>query len=105
MWSCWSCNQDVAASYDDKAIVCQKQGKLDEALELYEKCLAIRVKFLGPDHPDVVDSCNKMVVVYELQGKPEEALELKKKIAATFSGKTSGGYLAHKKAHPPRNLQ
>ena len=36
-------------------------GKVDKALEYYEKSLAIRLETLGEDHPDVAQSCNEFV--------------------------------------------
>ena len=34
------------------------QGKLEEALPLYDRALAIDEKVLGPDHPDVAGDLN-----------------------------------------------
>ena len=34
------------------------QGKLEEALPLYDRALAIDEKVLGPDHPDVAIALN-----------------------------------------------
>ena len=33
-----------------------KQGKLAEAMELYQEVLRVRVATLGPEHPDVADT-------------------------------------------------
>ena len=43
------------------------QGKLEEALRLHEKSLAIRKQVLGDDHPDVAQSCNNIAMVYKAQ--------------------------------------
>ena len=34
------------------------QGKIEEALQLYDRALAIDEKVLGPDHPDVAGDLN-----------------------------------------------
>jgi hypothetical protein len=39
------------------------QGKLDKAIELYEKALRIRIKVLGEEHPDVARSYNNLGAV------------------------------------------
>ena len=41
------------------AIVYEMQGKLPEALELYNKSLAIKEKVLGCEHPDVATTYMK----------------------------------------------
>ncbi len=39
-------------------------GQYDHALEYYQKSLAIKLKQLGPDHPDVATSYNSIGLVY-----------------------------------------
>jgi hypothetical protein len=41
---------------------CADQGKLDKAIEFYEKDLAITIKVLGKEHPDVATSYNNLGV-------------------------------------------
>ena len=43
------------------------QGKLEQALELYEKALKIDMKVSGKDHPDVACSMNNIALVYKKQ--------------------------------------
>jgi hypothetical protein len=38
----------------------QNQGKLDKAIEFGEKALAIRIKVLGEEHPDVAMSYSNL---------------------------------------------
>ena len=45
------------------------QGKLEEALQLYDRALAIDEKVLGPDHPDVArDLNNKAGLLRQMVG-------------------------------------
>ncbi|KAJ1463766.1 expressed protein, partial [Baffinella frigidus] len=44
-----------------------------------EKGLAIKIKALGEDHPDVAATYNNIASVYDKQGKHEMALELYEK--------------------------
>jgi hypothetical protein len=44
------CASDVAETYNNIAGVQRKQGKLDDALELYLAPLEIHKKMLGPKH-------------------------------------------------------
>jgi tetratricopeptide (TPR) repeat protein len=54
--------------------VLQEQGKLDEAIEVYSKALAIK--------PDYVDAYHNMGVVLQNQGKLDEAIEAYNKALA-----------------------
>ena len=45
------------------------QGKYEEALEIYEKALSIRLKKLGDDHPDVTATKNCIQAILEKLGK------------------------------------
>ena len=65
----------MATSYNNIGIVYCRQGRYNEALQEYEKCLKIRVEKLGHEHPDVAASYNNMANVYHSQGKYDEALE------------------------------
>jgi tetratricopeptide (TPR) repeat protein len=62
--------------------VLQKQGKLDEALELYEKSLALKQKSVGGNHSTVADSYNNIANVLQEQGKLKEAIVIYKKSLA-----------------------
>ena len=53
-----------------------------EAMELHQKCLAIELATLGPDHPDVATSYNNMAVTLKKQGKHAEAMVLYRKCLA-----------------------
>ena len=60
---------DVAVTYNNMAIVYQKQGKHALALEFYEKSLAIFKQCVGENHLSVGTTYNNMAMVYKEQGK------------------------------------
>ena len=72
-------DRDVAASYNNIALLYENQGKYEEALEAHHKALEIRTRVSGPQHPSVADSHNNIALVYENQRKYDEALESHKK--------------------------
>ena len=59
-----------------------KIAQYDKALELDEKCLTIRLKTLGPDHPDVAQSFNNIGMSWYRKGEYDKALELHEKCLA-----------------------
>ena len=67
---------DVAASYNNIAIIYQKQGKYEEALEYYQKGLEIDIKVSGQDHPDVAASIKNIGIVYHNKGDRAAATEM-----------------------------
>jgi tetratricopeptide (TPR) repeat protein len=46
----------VATSYNNIGSVCDNKGEYDKALDFYQKCLDIRLKTLGEDHPKVANA-------------------------------------------------
>jgi tetratricopeptide (TPR) repeat protein len=54
----------------------------DEALEYYQKALAIRLKQLGPDHPDVANSYNNIGEIHRAKAEYDKALEYYQKSLA-----------------------
>ena len=66
---------DVAASYNNMALVFHDQGDLEQAKEYHERALAIRLQKLGPQHLDVAASYNNMALVLRNQGDLEQAKE------------------------------
>ena len=66
-------HEDTAASLNDLAVLCDRQGRYAEAEPLYERALAIREKTLGPDHPDTATSLNNLATLYDSQGRYAEA--------------------------------
>jgi tetratricopeptide (TPR) repeat protein len=76
---------DVAASYNNIAIIYKKQGKYEEALKVYTKSLDIKTRIYGGDnHPDVAKSYLGIGNVYDSQGQYERALENHQKALEIF---------------------
>ena len=66
---------DVAASYNNIAIIYKNQGKYEESLELYTKSPDINTRIHGGhNHPDVASSFNNIGIVYEEKVDLEKAL-------------------------------
>ena len=56
-----------APAYSRLFPFCCWQGKLDEALELFMKSLAIKQQVYGDDHPKVATAMNGIAQVYQKQ--------------------------------------
>ncbi|MCS6906027.1 MAG: tetratricopeptide repeat protein, partial [Bacteroidia bacterium] len=69
----------VAASYNNMAVVYDSQGQYTLALEYQQKALQIRIETLGQNHPEVAMSYNNMALVYKNQGQYALALEYHQK--------------------------
>ena len=66
----------VADTYNNMAVVYERQGHYERALEYYQKSLDITIKVVGHDHIDVAASCQNIAVVYLNQGKQAQAIEM-----------------------------
>eukprot|EP00002_Diphylleia_rotans_P039608 TRINITY_DN921_c0_g1_i14.p1 TRINITY_DN921_c0_g1~~TRINITY_DN921_c0_g1_i14.p1 ORF type:complete len:135 (-),score=29.28 TRINITY_DN921_c0_g1_i14:234-638(-) len=65
----------VAMSYNNIGAVYDSQGKNEQALEYYDKSLAIRIKTLGAEHPNVAGSYYNMACLFENQRKFQQAID------------------------------
>ena len=65
-------------------------GSYDKALEYYEKSLAIRLKTLGGEHPDMAKSYNNIGIIWKNIGEYDKALEYYEK-CLSIELKTLGG--------------
>ena len=65
----------MATSYGNIGKAHDNKGELDKALEYYQKALAIYLKQLGPEHPDVAMSYNNMAYVYKAKKDLAKAKE------------------------------
>jgi tetratricopeptide (TPR) repeat protein len=74
--SLFSDDTSVLEAYGD---VLRKFAQYDKALDLYKKCLHIRLQTLDPEHPDVATSYNNIGLVWEKRGEYDKTLEYYKK--------------------------
>ena len=51
----------------------QAKGNSAEAEKLFRRCLDLKVKLLGPDHPDVAITANNLAMLLANDGRSEEA--------------------------------
>jgi tetratricopeptide (TPR) repeat protein len=65
----------MAMFYNNIGIIYQKQQKYLEALDFYEKSLAIQKKDLPSDHPHLGSSYNNIGAVHRCLGHSDLALE------------------------------
>ena len=54
-------------SHDDPAVFRTMQGKYADAEPLYERCRAIRERFLDPWHPALATTLNDLAELYKTQ--------------------------------------
>ena len=80
----------MATSYNNIGQVWHSKGEYDKALEYYEKGLAIYLKTLGGEHPDVATSYNNIGQVWKNKGETNKALEYFEKCLVIHL-KTLGG--------------
>jgi tetratricopeptide (TPR) repeat protein len=66
----------VAASLNTLAMLYFAMGNYAGAEPLYKRCLMIREKSLGPEHPLVATSLSNISLLKAAQGKNREALQL-----------------------------
>ncbi|MGW3607328.1 tetratricopeptide repeat protein [Micromonospora sp. NPDC005161] len=67
---------ETLESRNDLALAYQAVGRLDEAIDLYQRTLADRERVLGPDHPDTLASRNTLGGAYRLVGRLDESIDL-----------------------------
>lgn len=73
---------DTGAAYNNIATIYQVQQNYSNALEFYQKALAIFKKTLGAKHPDTGTAYNNIADVYQLQGEYSKAIEFYQKALA-----------------------
>ncbi len=64
---------DVATALTNQAELFKAQGRYADAEALYQRCLSIREKGLGPDHLDVATALNNLADLYLSQGRYADA--------------------------------
>jgi tetratricopeptide (TPR) repeat protein len=73
---------DVATIRCSLAFVLDAESKYDEASELYEQALKVKLRTFGEAHPDVADCQEGMALVKEARGERDEAIALLEKALA-----------------------
>ena len=66
---------NIAASYNNLAVVYQSQGEYKKAEELYEKSLRIKKRILGKEHPKIAVSYHSLAGVYLHRDEYKHALD------------------------------
>lgn len=66
---------EMAAFYDEKALLYDNMGKYTEALSLLKESLSIKEKTLEEEHPDIVQSYGSIGLVYYELTEYEKALD------------------------------
>jgi len=61
-----------------------RQGKLDEADQMYQRALAGREKALGPDHTSTLGTVNNLGNLYRAQGKLDEAEQMLQRALTSY---------------------
>ncbi len=74
---------DVATIRCSLAFVLDAESKYDEASELYEQALKVKLRTFGEGHPDVADCQEGMALVKEAKGERDEAIGLLEKALAS----------------------
>jgi tetratricopeptide (TPR) repeat protein len=67
---------DYAIKLFDIARALEKMDFPDDALKIYQRCLTIREKSLGKDHPDTATTYNNIGFVLKSKGEYEDALKM-----------------------------
>ncbi len=68
----------VADVVSNLAVLHARQGRFDDAGELFERALQVREQALGPDHTEVAKILNNLDGVYQFTGRLEEAEPLRR---------------------------
>ena len=69
-------NLAAAAMLNSMGMLYKKWGKLDRALDAYERSLDVRERLIGEDHPETLTSRHNMAELFVEMKKPERAQEL-----------------------------
>ena len=75
---------DVAASLANLAVSKFRQMKLDDAVPLYKRALAINEKCYGPDSSNAAANLSDLSSTYQSQGRYDDAEPLAKRVLAIY---------------------
>lgn len=68
-------NVTIATILNGQGMLYKKWGKLERALDSYERSYAIKVKFFGEDHPETCTTRHNIGELYVSMAQPERAKE------------------------------
>src|SRR5438132_1547145 len=76
--------EDAAAlkERDEKAIAIAGKGRLDEAEKEFRAVLEIRLRELGPEHPDTLRSQHYMAMMFSIRGQFAESEKANREVLA-----------------------
>jgi tetratricopeptide (TPR) repeat protein len=83
-------NLKLAITYNNIGNVYKEQGKLDQALEMYVKCLNIEKGHYGDKNFNLIDTYYNLSLLYEKLNYKQKSLEFAKKaysISSSHYGK------------------
>jgi tetratricopeptide (TPR) repeat protein len=69
-------NDSIAGTYFSLGYLYDKQGKLVEAEQMYQRALQGKEKAWGPEHTSTLATVNNLAVLYKTQGKLVEAEQM-----------------------------
>jgi tetratricopeptide (TPR) repeat protein len=73
---------DTLSAQSSLAAAYQAEGRVTDAIPLFEQTLAGRERLLGPDHPDTVSARNSLAAAYHAAGRTADAIPLIRQILA-----------------------
>ena len=73
------------AGLDNRAALCLKQQKLEDAEAAYKRSLSIKEGFYGENNIETAKGMHNLAKVYDAQGESRKALPLYMRIAASTS--------------------
>jgi tetratricopeptide (TPR) repeat protein len=69
----------------NEAVLSGVEGRLPEALERFQRSLALKRKVLAPDHPDIARGLNSIAETLHRMGKDAEALPINAEATSLFT--------------------
>ena len=75
----------MADTYNNMAIVYDRQGHYERALEHYQKSLDIKIKVVGHDHKSVADSKYNLALLHKKRRETDKARQLFLECEQTYS--------------------
>jgi tetratricopeptide (TPR) repeat protein len=82
----------VAETQNNMAIVLKQQGKLEEALELYQRSLDTKIRAFGPDHVSVANTKYNMAFVHRRLGNKNDAQQSFRAAASIYAAVYGAGH-------------